>query len=100
MPWSGCSAIQLSTALPSACQGAALASPSSSVAATGCGGTIEGTFDGGSTWTGVYSAGGAISYLGFTTSSQGVAIQTAGSSSLGSLLMTTDGGHSWAPVII
>ena len=96
----GASFTQLLTALPSACQGAALASPSSSVAATGCGGTIEGTFNGGSTWTGVYSAGGAISYLGFTTSSQGVAIQTAGSSSLGSLLMTTDGGHSWAPVII
>ena len=91
---------QLAAPLPSACQGAALASPSSSVAATGCGAGIEATFNGGSTWTSVYSGSGAITYLGFTTSSQGVAVDAASGSNLGSLLMTTDGGHTWTPLTI
>ncbi len=96
----GSSFSQLAAALPSACQGAALASPSSSVAATGCGAGIEATFNGGSTWTGVFSGSGAITYLGFTTSSQGVAVDAASGSNLGSLLMTTDGGHTWTPLTI
>lgn len=96
----GASFSQLAAPLPSACQGAALASPSSSVAATGCGAGIEATFNGGSTWTSVFSGSGAITYLGFTTSGQGVAVDAGSGSSLGSLLMTTDGGHTWVPVTV
>ncbi len=56
------------------------------------------SFDLGKTWTVVYAPKGAGSFseLGFTTPQQGVAITTAGSMS--NLVMTRDGGHTWAPV--
>ena len=59
------------------------------------GGDLISTFDGGATWKVVYHqpAPGAWRYVGFTTSSQGVAIENNGS-----LFMTFDGGDNWAPV--
>jgi hypothetical protein len=66
-------------------QALAAASPTVLVAGT------EATFDGGATWTTVLPTG-AENDVGFTTSSQGVAIVQR------SLLMTRDGGHSWQEV--
>ena len=59
----------------------------------------EATFDGGATWTTV-SAPTDVQYVGFETSTQGVAIAVngAGVIPVGSLLMTFDGGHSWTTV--
>jgi hypothetical protein len=56
------------------------------------------TFDGGHTWQMVYQGapGSSWSYLSFTTLTQGVAI-TSTPSGRSSMLMTRDGGHSWAP---
>jgi hypothetical protein len=53
------------------------------------------TFNGGQTWSSVYSgpANSGFSFLGFTSPAQGVAIDG------GTLLMTTDGGRQWAPII-
>jgi hypothetical protein len=94
---------QLATALPSACQGSdVLASSSAAVAAAGCAGDLMGTFDEGGSWSTVYTGGASssITYVGFTTTTQGVAIEASKSSPLGTLLMTRDGGHTWAPVTI
>ncbi len=60
---------------------------------------IMATFDGGKSWQNVSTEGG-ITYLGFTTASQGVAISqhAAGSSEPRmTMLMTRDGGRTWAP---
>jgi photosystem II stability/assembly factor-like uncharacterized protein len=60
---------------------------------------IQASFDGGRTWTPVFehAAGSAFQDLGFTNSSQGVAIVLdADGGDL--LLMTSDGGESWRPV--
>ncbi|MGH2718140.1 MAG: hypothetical protein ACRDJU_06140 [Actinomycetota bacterium] len=57
------------------------------------------SFDGGS-WATVYQGepgASELNDLGFTTASQGVAVPGIGGP-LGTLLMTHDGGHSWAPV--
>jgi hypothetical protein len=99
----GGSFTQLTTALPSTCQSSAtLASSSTSVAAAGCGGDIVATFNGGGSWSTVYTGGTgtAIAYVGFGTTTQGVAIATSSTSSVGTLLMTTDGGRTWAAVTI
>ena len=99
----GSSFTELATALPAACQGSsALASPTTSVAAAGCGGEIVATFNGGGSWGTVFTGSGntSISYIGFTTSSQGVAIEASLTSSTGLLVMTRDGGHTWAAVSI
>jgi photosystem II stability/assembly factor-like uncharacterized protein len=87
-----------------------LASPAPSVVAVANASDILATFDGGSTWTTVYigPASQGIDYLGFTTTTQGVAIELESpicsnsgcTSPAGSLLMTHDGGHEWAPVPI
>ncbi len=59
---------------------------------------ITATFDGGKSWQRVSSVAG-ITYLGFTTATQGVAIaETPRGSS--ALLMTHDGGHTWAEVTL
>jgi hypothetical protein len=57
-------------------------------------GTLIASFDGYATWSTVYPAStdDYWSYVGFTTSRQGVAVNN------GILLMTFDGGHTWAPV--
>jgi photosystem II stability/assembly factor-like uncharacterized protein len=68
------------------------------VGATGSG--IIATFDGGRSWQTVSTTAG-LSYVGFTTSTQGVAIsEQAASSSVPntSMLMTRDGGRTWVPV--
>ncbi|MGO8686746.1 MAG: hypothetical protein ACLQT7_06100 [Candidatus Dormibacteria bacterium] len=99
----GGSFTELATALPSSCQGSAtIAGPSPSVAAAGCGGQIVATFNGGGSWSTVFSGGASttIAYVGFTTSSQGVAISAASGSSAGALLMTSDGGHAWGTVTV
>ena len=78
----------------------AAASPSTSVLAVGNGGDILTSFDGGSTWSNTYAGAGSTSldYVGFTTSSEGVAIEASPTSSTGLLVMTRDGGHTWAAV--
>jgi photosystem II stability/assembly factor-like uncharacterized protein len=54
--------------------------------------------DGGLTWTVVLNAGQVqVTYLGFTTATQGVLI-TSDSGGRSQLLMTRDGGHTWTPV--
>jgi hypothetical protein len=45
-------------------------------------------------------SGSTIAYVGFTTTTQGVAIATASGSDTGTLLMTRNGGESWAVVTI
>jgi hypothetical protein len=56
------------------------------------------TFNSGATWRVVASVSGLASftYLGFTSSSQGVAIEANGTAS--ALLMTFDQGRIWSPV--
>jgi photosystem II stability/assembly factor-like uncharacterized protein len=57
---------------------------------------IFGSFNGGATWRVVYPGQNSqrgITLVGFTTPTQGVAITGSGE-----LLMTHDGGHSWATV--
>jgi len=58
-------------------------------------GDLLGSFDGGEKWSPVYSplSSEGWTYLGFTTSTQGVAIAEGGT-----MVMTFDGGHAWAPV--
>ena len=62
-------------------------------------GALSASFNGGHTWQTVYQGAPSarFTYLGFTTLTQGVAIESLSSGSL-LLLMTRDGGHSWAPV--
>ena len=56
--------------------------------------------DGGSTWMTVYRgpSEGAVTELGFTSATQGVAIQAGPSLQGATLLMTHDGGNTWQPV--
>jgi photosystem II stability/assembly factor-like uncharacterized protein len=56
--------------------------------------------DGGRHWQPVYHApdNSALTELGFTSSRQGVAIQTELHDVAGSLLQTTDSGHTWRTV--
>jgi len=56
---------------------------------------LIGTFNDGLTWKMVYRQRSAIAwaYIGFTTPNQGVALADDGT-----LLMTFDGGHHWAPM--
>lgn len=62
---------------------------------------LAATFDGGHTWATVYSAPAEhqVTYVGFTTASQGVAIVTGGTTT-STLLMTRDGGTSWSAVTL
>jgi hypothetical protein len=53
------------------------------------------TFNSAVSWATVATVPGMISYLGFTSPSQGVAIAGTGKNEL---LMTFDGGRHWAPV--
>lgn len=67
---------------------------------------IVGSFDGGQTWQTVMTAGSSgatLTYVGFTTPTQGVAVMQTGTgpggqTSVGKLLVTRDGGHTWSEV--
>ena len=59
---------------------------------------LEASFDGGLRWTTV--AHGPVSYLGFTTPTQGVAITQSPSGGRAALLMSDDGGHRWRTVAL
>jgi photosystem II stability/assembly factor-like uncharacterized protein len=72
-----------------------LASPAAGVILIG-GNRLSASFDGGRHWSVVYA--GALSYLGFTSPSQGVGIVRAASGDASTMIMTFDGGHHWAPV--
>ncbi len=84
------------------------ASPETIVASSVYG--LSASFDGGHSWHVVYS-GGTVTYAGFTSETQGVAIATMPSaqsasgsgrsavSSSATLLMTHDGGRTWTPVL-
>jgi photosystem II stability/assembly factor-like uncharacterized protein len=79
-----------------AAPGSGVMSPVSGVAFVASADSIYGTFNGGTSWQTVFRGAPGQSYLtlvGFTTPSQGVAI-----TGTGELLMTRDGGHSWAVV--
>ena len=54
------------------------------------------SFDGGVQWSVAYT--GDISYLGFTSPSQGVGIVRTFGSATSTMITTFDGGHHWAPV--
>ena len=53
------------------------------------------SFDGGVRWRVVYH--GRLSYLGFTSAAQGVAL-VQGANGTNSMIMTYDGGRKWVPV--
>lgn len=60
---------------------------------------LESTFDGGHTWSAVTpEADYGWTDLGFTSPTQGVAVQTPLNSTAGALYMTFDGGHTWRQV--
>jgi photosystem II stability/assembly factor-like uncharacterized protein len=96
----GASFTELATVLPAPCN--ALASLSPAVAAAGCGSDLVATFNGGGSWSTVYAgvANTYIAYAGFTTTSQGVAINASPPTGPGTLLMTHDGGQTWVAVDI
>jgi photosystem II stability/assembly factor-like uncharacterized protein len=57
------------------------------------------TFDAGQTWSTVWTGSGSAQWndLGFTTVDQGVVV-LGHDDGTADLLMTTDGGHTWAAV--
>jgi len=67
--------------------------------AMGSSGVLDATFDGGHTWAVVYR-GASVSWedVGFTSPSQGVAVNGVTGDGGGALLMTRDGGRTWHPV--
>ncbi|MDA8439242.1 MAG: sialidase family protein, partial [Propionibacterium sp.] len=76
---------------------------------TAQGAAITGSFDGGQTWQTVLQTGqpggqaGVFTYLGFTTSTQGVALTASGAGTgngqnVGTLYVTRDGGRTWSAV--
>ena len=92
---------------------AAVASPvAGSVLVAGTtaqGAAITGSFDGGQTWQTVLQTGqpggqaAVFTYLGFTTSTQGVALTASGAGTgngqnVGTLYVTRDGGRTWSAV--
>jgi photosystem II stability/assembly factor-like uncharacterized protein len=76
----------------------AVASPSPGVVVAAGSASIEATFDGGRTWSEVLlTGGGGVTDLGFTTTTQGVAVLHPPGQA-GILETTHDGGHTWAEV--
>jgi hypothetical protein len=111
----GGTSFQAVSALPSGLGSGVLASTSPSNIIIGGGpapnsppGDLSASFNGGKNWQTVYTAapvayaggqGPPWTYLGFTTTTQGVAIGFTESGSP-ELLMTQDGGHTWSPVLL
>ena len=60
------------------------------------GNALSASFDAGLHWSVVYR--GEVSYLGFTSPRQGVGIVGSGSGAASTMIMTFNGGRSWAPV--
>jgi hypothetical protein len=85
------------TVVPSATDVLGVASPVPGTIVVADAGRLVATFDGTATWSTVFKGNPTLGWndLGFTTPTQGVAIETGQS---GALLMTHDGGHTWAPV--
>jgi photosystem II stability/assembly factor-like uncharacterized protein len=81
--------------LPASVGSGVLASPAPGVILAG-GNALSASFDAGLHWSVVYR--GEVSYLGFTTRSQGVGIVGSGSGAASTMIMTFNGGRSWAPV--
>jgi hypothetical protein len=83
---------------PSAASTSSTKPTSASASMAGTAG-LSASFDGGHTWQTVYTArpGTTCTYLGFTTLTQGVAIESTATGS--ELLMTRDGGHTWTPAL-
>jgi hypothetical protein len=84
--------------------GTVVASPAPGVAVTdiltGTHRDLVETFNSGASWRVVATASAAtarFTYLGFTSASQGVAIES-GPTAISVLLMTFDGGRTWSPV--
>ena len=79
--------------------GSVLASPQPGVILTtrseGSREQLIASFDGGADWRDVYT--GAVTYLGFTTPSQGVAL-VAQTATRASMIMTFDGGRHWSQI--
>jgi photosystem II stability/assembly factor-like uncharacterized protein len=88
------------TVVPSATEAQGVASPVPRTIVVADGGRLVATFDGAATWTTVFSGTPTQSWndLGFTSPSQGVAVRIGQGTQAAVLLMTHDGGHTWAPV--
>lgn len=88
--------------VPQSAVGLVLASPTARVAVTDSAAGLLATFNGGETWSTVYKDPSSTwpTYVGFESASQGVAIAVddQGSTPVGFLLMTSDGGHNWSAV--
>jgi photosystem II stability/assembly factor-like uncharacterized protein len=103
----GATFAQAGTRAPISGAGGIASTGASSIFLTGTtaqGAAIVRSSDGGQTWQTALETGKAsITYLGFTTPTQGVVLTIAaggpGSSTGGSLLMTRDGGHTWRQVM-
>ncbi|MCW3035522.1 MAG: hypothetical protein JWM17_834 [Actinobacteria bacterium] len=89
------------TLVPSATDAQGVASPVPRTIVVADASRLVATFDGAATWTTVFSGSPTQSWndLGFTNPSQGVAVRIAQGTEPASLLMTHDGGHTWAPVV-
>lgn len=88
------------TVVPSATDAQGAASPVPSTILVADAGRLVASFDRAATWRTVFSGSSNQGWedLGFTSSTQGVVVETGQGTQPGALLMTHDGGHSWVPV--
>ncbi len=108
----GATFVQTGTAVPLD-GAAAVASPAAGsvlvAGTTAQAAALTGSFDGGQTWQTVLQTGkpgrqaAVFTYLGFTTSTQGVALTASGAGTgngqnVGTLYVTRDGGRTWSAV--
>lgn len=97
----GTTAAEAGTKIPVALSGSIASGSSGTVVVSGttdAGSVLEGTFDGGTTWSKVLDLGDAQAVdLGFTTPDQGVvvAVEPSGAARF---FMTRDGGRTWSAV--
>lgn len=71
--------------------------PQTIVAATA--NKLVGSFDGGKSWTTVAGAtSGTFTFVGFTTATQGVAVEQTPGTTTSAAVITYDGGKTWAPI--